>query len=126
MTNEHRAGIQGAAWLNIVLGALVLLTPFFTGQTAQFPLWSAVLSGAAVIALAGYNVYAASQRHTERAGGPAVANVLVGLWVLVSGFVLAVSTAYVSSMALYGAIIVLAALYNTWAATDARKHATPM
>lgn len=122
MTTEHSKGIQGAAWLNIVLGALILLTPFFTNQTDVGPLWSAVLAGAAVIILAGFNAYTATQRHTERAYGPAVVNVLLGLWVFVSPFVFVVSTAYMTSMLIYGVILVVAAGYNTWAASDARRH----
>lgn len=126
MTTEHRKGIQGAAWLNIVLGALILLTPFFSGDyTTQFTgvaLWSAVLSGLVVIALAGYNAYEAGHQHTEKAFGPAMANVVVGLWVLVSPFVFAVSTAYMTAMVIFGIALIAAAGYNTWAASDARKH----
>lgn len=121
MTTEHRKGIQGAAWLNIVLGALILLTPFFT-TVGMLPFWSAVLSGAVVIVLAGYNAYEANQRHTERAYGPAIANVVVGLWVLVSPFVFAVTAAYTTALVIFGIALIAAAGYNTWAASDARKH----
>jgi len=122
MSTEHRTGISTAAWLNIVLGALIFLTPFFTGETAAAPLWNGLLVGAVVMLLAGINAYEGAARHTERAYGPAVANVVLGVWAFLSGFFLVVGTAYLWSMVAYGTILVVSAGYNTWAAADARKH----
>lgn len=122
----HSKGVQGAGWLNIVIGALVFLTPFFTATTAQGPLWSGLLSGAAVILLAGFNVYAGAKRNTENAFGPAILNVLIGIWVLLSGFVLATALTYTWTMAVLGAVLIVSAGYNTWAASDARRTHAPM
>lgn len=119
----HSKGVQGAGWLTIVLGVLILLTPFFTGETVAdtAPLWSGLISGAAVIVLAGFNTYAGARRQTERAYGPAILNVLIGIWVLASGFVLVASMTYAWTMAVLGLILVVSAAYNTWASSDARR-----
>lgn len=122
----HDKGIQGAGWLNIVLGLLIIATPYMTGDTGTTPLWNGIIAGVIVIALAGYNAYTASQHHSERALAPAALNVLVGLWVLFSGFFMAVSQAYVWTMVVWGAILVVSAGYNTWAASDARTSTRAM
>lgn len=122
MAMEHRTGIQGAGTMNVVLGAAIFLTPFFTGDLAGAALWSNTVSGALVVILAAYNIYTANQMHTERALGPAVVNLLVGLWVVASGFVLVASAALLTANIVFGAILAIAAAYNTWAAADARRH----
>lgn len=121
---EHSNVIRGASTLNIVAGALILLVPFFT-NAAGAALWSNLLAGIAVIALAGYNVYAAGQRHAGRVFGPALANVAIGLWVLASGFLLAAPAAYMTWNVVLGVVLAAAAGYNTYAASKARGTTRP-
>lgn len=125
MTSEHRKGIEGAATTNVVLAAAVFLAPFFTGADMVL-LTSNMVTGVLLAALAGYNIYAASQRHTERAYAPAVVNVVLGLWVLVSGFFVPTNLALTVTNAILGAAVAILATYNTWAANDARQHAVPV
>lgn len=121
MATTHSKGLQGAAWVNIVLGLLILATPFFTGDTSTAPLWNALVTGALIVVLSGFNAYAGAQKDTGRAYGPAMTNILIGLYVVAMGFFMTVSTAYVTSMVIYGLIVVALAAYNTWAASDARR-----
>lgn len=119
MAMEHRKSIEGVATTNIVLAAVVFFAPFFTGDGGGV-FASNLVSGVLVAALAGYNIYAATQRHTERAYAPAIINILVGLWVLASGYVYGATMALTATNAAMGALIAVLASYNTWAAHDAR------
>lgn len=121
MTDEHRTGIQGAGIVNAVLGAAIFLSPFFTAD-AGAALWSNTIAGALVVVLAAFSIYTANQHHTERAVGSAAANLVLGLWVLASGFMLSMTAALLTGNIVFGAILAIAAAYNTWAAANARRH----
>lgn len=121
MANEHRTGIQGTGIMNVVLGAAIFLSPFFTADTGAV-LWSNTVAGALVVILAAFSIYTANQYHTERAVGSGAANLVLGLWVLASGFLLGMSAALLTANIVFGAILAIAAGYNTWAAADARRH----
>lgn len=119
MSYDHRTSVLVMAWLNIALGALILLTPLLSGDVRGAALANGIVIGAAVITLSGANAYSASRGETRRAYGPAVVNVLLGLWAVTSGFVLAVTAGYTMLMAVFGTVLALGAGYNVWASNDA-------
>lgn len=113
------AGIETGAWVNIVLGVLVIATPFFTAVEGS-AFWNDILVGLLVIVLAGYNAWAAANAHVGSVLWPASANVLLGVWLILFPFFADVTLAYFWANLIFGALIVIAAVYNAWAASTAR------
>lgn len=111
---------MGASWLNIVLGAVVFLTPFFT-TTSTAALWSGILVGALIIALEIYDLYAESTNKEDRVAGPEVINVLAGIWLIAFPFFTAASTAYLWINVIAGIVLAISAGYNV---RNANRYST--
>ncbi|PSG96701.1 hypothetical protein BRD56_09480 [Thermoplasmatales archaeon SW_10_69_26] len=111
--------MKSASWTNLVLGAIVFATPFFTGATGA-ALWSAVIAGGLIALLAAFDVYEESADAAERVRGPSMVNVVAGAWLLVGAFVLGASMAYAWVTGLAGAIVVATSWYNASKAGDLR------
>jgi hypothetical protein len=118
--------VLGGAWLNVAVGIVIFLSPFLTGEMRQAPMWNALLVGALVVVLAGYNVWSARRNLARGVTGAATVNVLAGLWMIMYSLVAAVNFNYRWLNVAMGVILVVAAGYNAWAASrEAPPRATP-
>lgn len=78
------------AGINVALGAWLVVLPFVMGEaistSTPFAFWNYVLVGAAIVALAGFNLWRADD---DRPGSAVAAGItaLLGLWVVVLPYV---------------------------------------
>ncbi|USZ70229.1 SPW repeat protein [Natronosalvus halobius] len=88
-----RGNASGQKWLSglvSLIGIWIAVSPFVYG-TAETATWNNVLVGASIFLLAGYNYYRIQTAHPSST--PAMSLVaILGLWVLLSPFVLAYGT----------------------------------
>ncbi|MGH8101046.1 MAG: SPW repeat protein [Chthoniobacterales bacterium] len=108
---------SGGAWINVLLGIWVIISPFVLGF-ALLPraMWNNVVAGIIVAVLALVRTGPARQ------AGWSWANVILGVWLIISPFVLAfVSTTAVWNNVILGIITLIVAWAN---AAATRSHAT--
>lgn len=115
-------GIQTGAWINVVIGVIVFAVPFFTVESVA-AFWNNIIVGIAIVALAGWNAWAASQGRVSSALGPAVVNVILGVWLMVFAFFAVAEPAFLWWTGLMGLALVIVAGYNAWASSTARRGA---
>jgi hypothetical protein len=105
-----------------LLGLWVVASPFVYG-VGEAMLWNAVIVGALVAVVGGYNVYRREDTSVVVSGASLVA--LLGLWLLASPFVLAVpADGMFWSSAVVGAMIALLGGYNAYVGWQRRRSAT--
>jgi hypothetical protein len=118
-TTPYRSSDGGSAsWLNIVLGIWVIISPFALAF-GMFPraMWNNVATGAAIVILA------IIRTSTPQQPGWSWSNAILGIWLIISPFVLA----FAMPVALWnnvilGIIIAIVALANA-ATTRTTRHA---
>lgn len=121
-SREHRLqdSIRSITGLNIVLGALILVTPFFTA-TSLGAVWNNVILGAIVMGFAGYGLYTATQGHPKNVVPTAIWNIVVGVYTALSPLWLATGATFAGANVLLGLMLVGAAGYNVYAGIESRR-----
>ncbi len=102
-----RQSSGGASWINIVLGIWVIVSPFVLAF-AQFPraMWNNVATGALV------GILAIIRAGTPQQPGWSWMNVLLGIWLIISPFVLA----FANGVALWNNVILgIIIIITAWA-----------
>ncbi|MFC7215434.1 SPW repeat protein [Saliphagus sp. GCM10025334] len=114
-----RGDTSGQKWLSgfvSLIGLWIAVSPFVYG-TSETAIWNNVLVGASIFLLAGYNYYRIQTAHPSSTPAMALVTIL-GLWMLLSPFVLAYGTdtggAYWSTI-VSGALTALLAGYVAYA-----------
>jgi hypothetical protein len=105
----------GAIWLNICLGIWVLISPFVLAFGSHAAVWNNVATGGAVIILA--------LIHTSmpRQSGWSWINLILGIWLIVSPFALALHhAAFIWNNVVLGIVIAIVAWSNAAMSTRAR------
>ncbi len=107
-----------ASWVNVVLGAWLIIAPFVLGYISGQAYWNSILVGIAVGVIALIRV--ASPYGTQWLSW---VNVALGVWLIIAPFVLndTVSAAYWNDV-IVGAVIVLVALWSAMTATRATTN----
>jgi len=106
----------GASWLNVLLGIWVIISPFVV-QFAQLPaaMWNNVIVGIVIAILA------LIRTSTPRQIGWSWANVILGIWMIISPFALGtMTTAILWNNIILGVVIAIVASANA----SMRAHAT--
>lgn len=81
---QQRAAVR-SNWINVILGIWVVISPFVLGfSNLRAAMWNNVATGLAVLLL----TLSRSERHSA---APSVLNVLLGAWLIISGFVMVFS-----------------------------------
>lgn len=118
-------GTDRGKWLSGVaalIGLWIAASPFVYG-VAQAMMWNNVLTGAAIFLIAGYNYYRITKGHTSNTGAMSLV-VLLGLWALLSPFLMAVgSNALTMSNIVSGLVTAGIAAYVAYAARRMRAGA---
>jgi hypothetical protein len=105
-------GKSGISWINILLGIWVLISPFVLTFTSPSAIWNNVVAGIIV------GILAIIRLSTHHQPGWSWINVLLGIWLIISPFVLAFATgAAMWNNVILGIIIGVLALSNAFAAT---------
>lgn len=117
------------AWMNVVFGFLVLVTPLaafmLSGESVDYAeTLNALVSGLAVIALAAFTGWSSTHGRLDRSMWSASVNALAGAWILVSPFVLNEGGLYLWALVTLGLFITFTAAYNAWRAWNAPRPAT--
>ncbi|MBW3582209.1 MAG: SPW repeat protein [Euryarchaeota archaeon] len=100
--------------LNILLGIWLIATPFlFQMPTGAF--WSTLVTGVIITALAAYN-YTQTAQGREVSTGAAVANAILGLWIVASMFVYNIAAQVTLwNGVIAGLLVLVFAAYNAYA-----------
>ncbi|HWA87785.1 MAG TPA: SPW repeat protein [Opitutus sp.] len=114
--NGHQATLTTSSVINLILGAWLFISAWAIGSTTAGVMWNNVLCGAAIFILATIRLSGRS-----RAGVPSWLNALLGIWVIISPFVLKGSMAQSWNCVITGAIVVIFGL--TSASAAAPRHA---
>lgn len=109
------ASIVAGAWWNLVVGLLIAAVPFVTGAEG-LPFWFNFFVGFTVALLAGFNAWAASNLTTTVAW-TAGANLVLGVGVAISPFVLAAGPEHGAANIVLGILLALVAASNAWNAS---------
>jgi hypothetical protein len=111
-TNEQRVSMPerrgtGNSWVNILLGIWVIVSPFVLAIHSSRAVWNNVVTGVLVGILA-------LIRWSVRQPGLSWLNLLLGIWLVISPFVLFLSGAAMWNNVILGIIICALALTNTY------------
>jgi len=122
MDNPHnsyvtgsRSAMGGASWMNVLLGIWVIISPFVV-QFARLPaaMWNNVIVGIVIAVLA------LIRTSTPRQVGWSWANVILGIWMIISPFALGVMTTTILwNNIILGIVIALIATANASTKTPA-------
>jgi hypothetical protein len=120
--NAHEPGTMprqnagGFSWLNILLAIWVIISPFVLQLSLLGALWNNVLTGIAI------GILALIRTAAPRQPGWSWVNLILGIWLIISPFVLGfMAGAGIWNNVILGIIIALVALGN---ASTTRAHAT--
>lgn len=97
----------GGGWVNILLGIWVVISPFVLAIHSPKALWSNVATGAMIAILA-------VLRSSMHRAGWSWLNLILGIWLVISPFVLLVSGAAMWNNVIFGIIIAASALSHTY------------
>ena len=104
----------GSGWVNILLGIWVIISPFVLGFESPKGIWNNVTIGAAVGILSILRV-------TMRQPAWSWVNLFLGVWLVISPFVLLLGVAAMWNNVALGIIVAALALTNTYS-----KASTPI
>ena len=97
----------GSSWVNIFLGIWVIVSPFVLGSHSPKGIWNNVVTGVVVGILAVI-------RLSMRQQGWSWLNLILGIWLVISPFVLFLGTAAMCNNVILGILIAALALTNTY------------
>ena len=103
---------DGNSWINIVLSTWVIVSPFVLGFHSSQAIWNNVVAGALVgiLALIGWRMHQP---------GWSWLNLILGMWLVISPFVLFLSGPAMWNNVILGIIIAAFALTNTYSKVSA-------
>ena len=116
-TNEERMKMSdrsasGKSWVNILLGIWMIVSPFVLGFHSSKAIWTNVVTGVVVGILA-------IIRWRIHQPGWSWSNLILGIWLVISPFVLFLSGAAMWNNVILGIIIGAFALTNTYSKISA-------
>jgi hypothetical protein len=117
LTRRSDDASRPASALNVLAGIWLIISPWVLGFTdLRVPLWDTLLVGIAVLVLA------AIRLGTSGTTGLSWVNLLLGIWLIISPFVLGFTAA---SAAMSNAIVlgILVGIFSLWAALATRTPA---
>ena len=111
-TKEQRVSMRersrdGNGWINILLSVWVIISPFVLGIHSPKAIWNNVVAGAVVGILAFI-------RWSMHQPGWSWLNLILGIWLVISPFVLLLSGPAMLNNVILGIIIAAFALTNTY------------
>jgi SPW repeat len=98
---------DGSSWVNILLGIWVVISPFVLAIESMKAVWNNVATGVVIGILA-------CIRWSNHRPGWSWLTLIVGIWLVISPFVLVVSGVVMLNNVLAGIIIASSALTNTY------------
>jgi SPW repeat len=98
---------SGSSWVNILLGIWVIVSPFVLAFHSPKAVWSNVITGAVIGILA-------LIRWSMHQPGWSWLNLILGIWLVISPFVLFASGVAMWNNVIVGIIIAASALTNTY------------
>jgi len=116
-TDQERVSMSersasGNSWVNIVLGIWVIISPFVLGIHTPKGIWNNIVIGAVVGILA-------IIRWRMHQPGWSWLNLILGIWLVISPFVLFLSGAVMWNNVILGIIVAAFALTNTYSKVSA-------
>ena len=103
---------DGSSWINALLGIWVIVSPFVMAIHSSKAIWSNVIAGAVVVVLA-------IVRWSMHQPGWSWLNLILGMWLVISPFVLFLGGPAMWNNVILGIIIAAFALTNTYSKVSA-------
>ena len=104
---------SGNSWVNLLLGIWVIISPFVLGIYAPKGIWNNVITGVVVGVLA-------IIRWSMHQSGWSWVNLILGIWLVISPFVLFLSGAAMWNNVILGILICAFSLTNTYSKVSAQ------
>jgi hypothetical protein len=109
--NAPERGGRASSLVNVLLGIWIIISPFVLGMHVPKAIWNNVVTGFLVGGLAVIR-WAIGQR------GWSWINLFLGIWLVISPFVLVLGTALMWNNVILGIIVAAFALTNTYSKVD--------
>ena len=113
LVGRPRQGGDRNNWINVVLGIWVIISPFMLAIHSSRAIWNNVIAGIVVCALA-------LIRWGTHRPGLSWLNLILGIWVVISPFVLFLNRAIMWNNVILGIIIAASALSHTYSHASAQ------
>lgn len=113
LASTHERSKGGKSWVNIVLSVWVIISPFVLAMHSPKAMWNNVITGSIVCILA------LIRWGTHRLGLSWL-NLILGIWLVISPFVLFLNTAVMWNNVILGIIIAASALSHTYSKASAQ------
>ncbi|WP_227377048.1 SPW repeat domain-containing protein [Haladaptatus halobius] len=124
-TRRTDTGESNLRWLSgfvSLVGAWIFISAFVYPTMSVASYWNNLIIGAAIFLVAGYNYYRMSKGLSASVGSSSFV-ALLGLWMILVPFVMAVGEAFWSDV-ISGVIVAVVAGYNAYAGRGTRTGAT--
>lgn len=117
---ETESGIRSVGIINLILGAWLIITPYWFSYTSSAAIWNQVILGIVIVVFSGLRALLPTQRWLSIVSG------IAGLWAIVAPFILSYnrSVAYWNEV-IVGIIVAYLAFYNGSLSTSSRHHHSP-
>lgn len=114
---EHLAQAQTASGLALVVGIWLIISPFILNYAASQAFWSQIITGIVI------GVMAIGRMVEPRVSWMGWINVIAGIWLIISPFILAYATpaAYWNSV-IFGVVTLILASISTGATANWRER----
>lgn len=109
------------AGLNVLLGAWLFLTPFFVAMQT-IPFWNAIIVGVLIAVLGAVN-FARAAGDRPASTGVATANLLLGLWAVITPFVFVMGGTALWTHIIVGVLVAVFAAVNIYQAQQSARPA---
>ncbi len=119
-TDTDTSNLKWLSGFVSLIGAWIFVSAFvYTMSMSSY--WNNIIIGAAIFLVAGYNYYRMSKGLTTSIGSSSFV-ALMGLWMILVPFVMAVGTVFWSDI-VSGVVVAIIAGYNAYAGREARAGA---
>lgn len=114
---EADAGIRTVGFINLLLGAWLIITPYWFGYTSGAAKWNQTILGIVIAVLAILRMLAPAQRWLSSLIG------IAGIWAIIAPFILGynLAGAYWNEV-IVGIIVTYLAFFNSTLAPSTRYH----
>lgn len=118
-------GIETGSWINIVAGIVIAVVGYYQTTSFDATFWSAVASGALLVAAGAYSAWAAATGRSRAALWPSLVSLAVGVWLVGYPWFVGVTDAYLYTSIGVGVVAAVTSAYEMYAASRSERPTGP-